>query len=122
MLVLSPNSDHITEALARKLGHDDAGYIKTKMRIALQNLRHLSETNDKFKVKCYSETPNFKILLFDDVMFVSSFAQGGPKNDHHTKMLQIKRDGNPLFVGFERLFDDLSRRSVTVSNEVVGRV
>jgi len=113
MLVLSPNADHITEALARKLGHDDAGYIKTKMRIALQNLRHLSETNDKFKVKCYSETPNFKILLFDDVMFVSSFGEGGgPKNDQNARMWQMTREGNPIFIGLEKHFDKLWECSV----------
>ena len=100
-------------ALARKLGHDDAGYIKTKMRIALQNLRHLSETNDKFKVKCYSETPNFKILLFDDVMFVSSFGEGGgPKNDQNARMWQMTREGNPIFIGLEKHFDKLWECSV----------
>ena len=113
MLVLSANSDHITEALARKLGHDDAEHIRTKMRIALQNLKHLAEKNDKFKVKCYTETPNFKILLFDDVMCVSSFGEGGgPKNDQNARMWQMTREGNPIFTGLEKHFDKLWERSV----------
>ncbi len=122
VLVLSPDSKHISDDLATNLDHELAEEIRNKMRIVVDYLRHLTSLVRNFEVKCYDEPPNFKILLFDDVMFVSSFAGGGPKNDHYAKMLQIKRDGNPLFVGLERLFDDLSKRSFSVSNEVVGRV
>ena len=122
VLVLSPDSEHITDEQAANLDHESAEEIRNKMRIVVEYLMHLASFVRNFEVKCYDEPPNFKILLFDDVMFVSSFAGGGPKNDHHTKMLQIKRDGNPLFVGFERLFDDLSKRSVSLSKEAVGRV
>ena len=122
VLVLSPDSRHISDELATNLDHESAKEIKDKMRIVLEYLIHLTNRVKNFEVKCYDERPNFKILMFDDVMFVSSFAGGGPKNDRAAKMLQIKRDGNPLFVGFERLIDDLSRRSISLSKEVVGRV
>ena len=56
------------------------------------------------------------MLLFDNVMFVSSFAGGGPKNDNNVKMLEMKREGNPLFIGIERYFDELSKRSVPLDN------
>jgi hypothetical protein len=112
VLVLSPNSSHITSDLAEDLGHNSTERIRRKMHIALDNLRHIAEQNPNFQTKCYDETPNFKILMFDDVMFVSSFAGGGPKNDRNVKMLEIRRDGNPLFTGLERYFDDLSKRSV----------
>ena len=79
VLVLSPESQHITENLARELGHHSAEEIRRKMHITLNYLKHIAEQNKNFKVKYYDETPNFKILLFDDVMFVSSFAGGGPK-------------------------------------------
>jgi uncharacterized protein YktB (UPF0637 family) len=69
------------------------------------------ELNRNIRVKCYKESPNFKILIFDDEMFVSSFAQGRQKNDHNAKMFQITRDNNPLFAGLERFFDDLSSRA-----------
>ena len=122
VLVLSPDSKHISDDLASKLDHESAEEIRAKMRAVFHYLNLLAERIKNFEVKCYDERPNFKILLFDDVMFVSSFAEDGPKNDHHAKMLQIKRDGNPLFLGFERFFDDLSKRSVSLSKEVVGRV
>lgn len=123
VLVLSPDSHLITEELAANLDHESAEEIREKMRIVFDYLNHLASRIKNFEVKCYDERPNFKMLLFDNVMFVSTFAGGGPKNDHNTKMLQIERDGNPLFVGFERLFDDLSKRSVSSEdNAVSGRV
>jgi RelA/SpoT family (p)ppGpp synthetase len=73
VLVLSPESSHITENLAGELGHNSVERIRKKMRI---------------------------------VMFVSSFAGGGPKNDRNVIMLEIRRDGNPLFIGLERYFDE----------------
>lgn len=114
VLVLSPESQHITEEHARDLGHRSAEEIRRKMHITLNYLKHIAEQNKNFKVKYYNEAPNFKILMFDDVMFVSSFVDVVPKNDHNAKMLQIERDGNPLFTGLERHFDDLSKRSVSL--------
>ncbi len=114
MLVLSPESQHISEEHARDLGHNSAEEIRRKMRITCDYLKHIAEQNKNFKVKYYDETPNFKILLFDDVLFISSFAGGGPKNDHNVKMLQLTGDGNPLFTGLERYFDDLAKRSVSL--------
>jgi len=124
ILVLSPNSHQISEELAANLDHESADEIRGKMFIVFDYLNHLASRIKNFEVKCYDERPNFKMLLFDDVMFVSSFAGGGPKNDHNAKMLQITRDGNPLFVGFERYFEDLSKRSVTTDTDKVvsGRV
>jgi hypothetical protein len=116
VLVLSPKSSHITNDLAEDLGHNSTERIRSKMRISLDNLRHISEQNPNFQAKCYDETPNFKMLLFDNVMFVSSFAGGGPKNDSNVKMLEMKREGNPLFIGIERYFDELSKRSVPLDN------
>ncbi len=114
VLVLSPESSHITEDLAGELGHNSVERIRKKMRIARDNLNHLAEQNANFRVRWYDETPNFKILMFDDIMFVSSFAGGGPKNDRNAKMFQIARDNNPLFLGFERYFDNLSKRSISL--------
>jgi len=110
VLVLSPESEHITEEHARDLNHRSAEEIRRKMRITLDYLKHIAEQNKNFEVRCYNETPNFKILIFDGVMFISTFAAGGPKNDHNAKMLQLTREGEPLFLGFERYFDDLWKR------------
>lgn len=110
ILVHSPDSEHITKKLGMSLGkHPEQ--VKERMIIVLNSLRHIIEDNRNIRVKCYTESPNFKILMFDDEMFVSSFAQGGPKNDHNAKMFQITRDKNPLFAGLERFFDDLSSRA-----------
>jgi hypothetical protein len=123
VLVLSPDSYLITEDLATNLDHESAEEIKAKMQVVFDYLKLLSRQNRTFEVKCYNERPNFKVLIFDNVMFVSSFAGGGPKNDHNAKMLQITRDGNPLFMGLERYFEDLSKRSVSSEdNAVSGRV
>lgn len=111
LLVLSPQSSHITEELAESLDQDPKE-IKMKMYFVLQKLSQLAKAYKNFRVKCFDETPNFKILLFDDVMFVSSYASGKPKNDHNTEMLYMRRDETPLFIGFEKLFDDLWKRSV----------
>lgn len=115
ILVLSPGSSHITNKLAEDLGHNSADRIRRKMENALNYLIQLEELNPNIRVKYYDETPNFKILMFDNVMFVSSFAGGGPKNDMYAKMYKVTRDGNPLFVGFERYFDELSKRCTNTS-------
>ena len=122
VLVLSPESDHITEEHASNLGHRSPEEIRKKMRITLNYLENIAEQNKNFEVRCYNEPPNFKILLFDDVMFISSFAAGVPKNDKHAKMLQITREEDPLFLGLERYFDDLLKRSVPPRSILGGRV
>ncbi len=104
ILVLSPESDHITDQLAKEVGQHTAEDIKGKMRIVLNILKRFSNQNKNFEVRCYDETPNFKILLFDDVMFVSAFTE--PKNDHNAKMIKIMRNENLLFIGLERYFDE----------------
>lgn len=122
VLVLSPESDHITEEHASILGHRSAEEIREKMRIILKYVTHIAKQHKNFEVRCYNESPNFKILLFDEVMFVSSFAAGTAKNDKNAKMLQITREGDPLYMGFERYFDDLLKRSVPPESILGGRV
>lgn len=107
ILVLSPESAHITEELAETLGQDSATEIGGKMQIVLDLLKNLSLQNRNVKIKCYNGTPIFKILIFDDVMFVSSFVS--PKNDQNAKMWRMMRAGNPLFVGLEKYFDELAK-------------
>src|SRR5579884_792376 len=105
VLVLSPESQHITEELAESLGHSSAGRTKKRMHNVLDNLKHMEEENENFLVKCYEITPIFKLLFFDDVLFVSAII--GPKNDYNAKMYQITREEGTLFSGFERYFDEL---------------
>ncbi|MBV9232007.1 MAG: helix-turn-helix transcriptional regulator [Chloroflexi bacterium] len=114
VLVLSPDSDHITEELAVNLGHNSSERIRGKMSSVLGYLKFLMSQHSNFKVKCYQETPIFKILMFDDVMFVSSFVDGVPKNDHNVKMFRLTREGNPLFIGLESFFDHLWLRSANI--------
>ena len=115
VLVLSPDAEHITEELAKKLQHNSVEEIRERMRLALEHLKYLARRNGNFEVRCYNEKPNFKILMFDNVMFVTSFASDVPKNDDTAKMFRMVREGNPLFVGFERHFDELAKRSVSLS-------
>nr|HYT42485.1 hypothetical protein [Methylomirabilota bacterium] len=112
VLVLSPKSSHITPDLAQDMGHPSAEEIKKSMEIVLDILTDFAKQNKKFEVRCYDETPNFKLLLFDDVMFVSAFTE--PKNDQNAKMLRITREGTPLFSGLEKHFDDLWKRSALI--------
>jgi transcriptional regulator with XRE-family HTH domain len=105
VLILSPEAGHITDEVAEQLGHQSAEEIREKMRRAFDYLKSLARENRNLEVRCYEELPIFKILLFDEVMFVSAFI--GPKNDDNAKMFRMARDGNPLFIGFERLFDEL---------------
>lgn len=114
VLVLSPETDHITEELALLLGHNSAERIRGKMSTVLGYLKFLMSQNKGFEVRCYQEQPIFKILVFDDVMFVSSFAGGGPKNDRNAKMFRLIRGENPLFLGLESYFDLLWLRSATI--------
>lgn len=79
------------------------------MRDTLNSLKTLARYDEKFEVKCFRETPNFKILLFDDDMFISSY--NGPRNDSNAKMIHIRRDENPIFTGMERYFDALWKSS-----------
>lgn len=113
-LVLSPESGHITEELAGKLQKtsqkNSAEDVRMRMRMSLKYLTDLTRLHKNFNVKCYNEEPIFKILIFDDVMFVSSFAREVPSNDENAEMFIIQR-GNALFAGFEKVFKELSRRS-----------
>lgn len=111
VLVLSPDSAHVSEELAGRIDHESAEEIRDKMQLSLNNLKFHAQRNPNFVVKCYMESPNFKILRFDDIMFVSSFAGGGPKNDHSASMFQLVREGNSLFAGFNRYFDDMWERA-----------
>jgi hypothetical protein len=112
VLVLSPESNHITDELAEEMSQHSAKAIRRKMEIVLDSLKSLAVEDKNFEVRCYDETPNFKLLLFDDVMFVSAFTE--PKNDHNAKMLRITREGTPLFVGLEKHFDDLWQHSIPI--------
>jgi transcriptional regulator with XRE-family HTH domain len=111
VLVLSPASPHITEQLAVRLDHESSEEMRDKMQHSLNNLKFYAQRNKDFEVRCYWESPNFKILRFDNIMFVSSFVGGGPKNDHSARMFQMVRDSNPLFAGFDRYFDDIWERA-----------
>lgn len=112
ILVLSPESNHITDELAEEMSQHSAKAIRRKMENMLDILKSLAGEDKNFEVRCYDETPNFKLLLFDDVMFVSAFTE--PKNDHNAKMLRITREGTPLFVGLEKHFDDLWQHSIPI--------
>lgn len=111
VLVLSPNSSHITEELAIKLGHENVERVRGKMDSVLGYLKFLMSEYKNFEVRCYQENPIFKILMFDEVMFVSSFVGGGPKNDRNVRMFRLTREGNPIFLGLEGFFDLLWSRS-----------
>jgi transcriptional regulator with XRE-family HTH domain len=110
VLVLSPEAAHITEDLAEKLQHKSAEEIKRKMRMSLDYLKSLAGIYKNFSVRCYHQRPNFKILIFDDLMFISSFARKVPKNDQSAEMMML-RQGNALFAGFEELYDEWLERS-----------
>ena len=120
VLVLSPGSPHITEQLATSLGHTSAERTRRKMHNTLNYLKHLADQNSSFQMKCYDEMPNFKILLFDNVMFVSAYIQ--PDNDRYTKMFRITREEPLLFTGLERSFDDLWIRSFSPDEVAGGRI
>lgn len=112
LLVLSPRAEHITEELARNLQHKSAEEIRERMRMSLDYLMGLDRRYEKFSVRCYHEEPIFKLLIFDNVMFVSSFADEVPKNDEKAEMFMIQ-GRNALFLGFEKHFDELLKHSVT---------
>lgn len=109
VLVLSPESDHITNELAVRLNHHSPEEIKVRMRFVFDYLKYIASRNTQFKLKYYTQSPNFKILLFDDIMFVSAFVTS--KNDDFVKMFKIVRENNPLFTGFENYFDFLWENS-----------
>ena len=111
VLVLSPDSSHISEPLAERLDHESLDEIRDKMQHSLENLKFYAKRNEDFEVRCYQEAPNFKLLLFDATLFVTSFVNGGPKNDYSARMFQMLREGNPLFAGFDRYFDDMWERA-----------
>ncbi len=120
VLVLVPESSHITDRLARSLGPQQPEDIRKKMGMSLNNLKHLADQNTNFQVRCYDKTPIIKMLMFDDVMFVSAYLKA--KNDSNTHMLKILRNDIVLFACLEKEFDDLWVRSVVPARVVDGRV
>ena len=109
VLVLSPETDHLTETVAMQLGHQSSDEVRENMQVTLDYLKLLMRLNGNFMVKCYNGTPSLKLLVFDDTMFVSAFL--GPKSDDNVRMYQMSRQGNVLFAGLENMFDDLWQRS-----------
>jgi transcriptional regulator with XRE-family HTH domain len=103
VLVLSPESDHITEELAERLKHPSSEEIRVGMRFVFDYLKYIASRKVHFQLKYYTQSPNFKILLFDDIMFVSAFITA--KNDDFVRMIKMMRENNPLFAGFENYFD-----------------
>lgn len=120
VLVLSPNADHITDSLAASLGHSSSERTKRKMWNTLHELKQLEVENNRLQVRCFNETPNFKMLLFDDAMFISAYIKS--KNDRDTQMVRVTREHPILYTGLERDFDDLWKRAVTISDVLDGRV
>jgi hypothetical protein len=120
VLVLVPESPHITDRLARSLGPQQPEDIRKKMGMSLDNLKHLADQNTNFQVRCYDKTPIIKMLMFDDVMFVSAYLKA--KNDRNTHMLRISRNDIVLFACLEKEFDDLWVRSVVPARVIDGRV
>lgn len=110
VLVLSPDAKHITNELAETLEHHSAEEIRETMRIDFEYLKLLSRRYKNFQVRYYIQKPNFKLLFFDDILFVSAYVTS--KNDDHANMFKMAREGNSLFIGFEKLFDELWEKSV----------
>lgn len=115
LLVLAPQAEHITEELAKNLQHKSAEEIREGMHNSLNYLKGLIRRYEKFSVRCYHEEPIFKLLIFDEVMFVSSFAREIAKNDENAEMFMIQGK-NALFLGFEKHFDELLKRSFDPEN------
>lgn len=107
--MLALDASHLTDEHAKSIGHASSSEVKTMMANVFEYLKVIRRHNRNFIVRIYREEPIFKILLFDDVMFVSAFV--APKNDRNAKMWRMVREGNPLFAGLERYFDDLSKRA-----------
>ena len=105
VLVLSAEAPHLTDENAKALEHDSAEEIRGKMRSAHSYLQYLTIHNRNFRVRYYNNSPNFKLLIFDNIMFITAIV--GSKNDDRVKMFQISKEDNPLFTGFERYFDSL---------------
>lgn len=110
VLVLSPDSAHITHELARDLRDHSSEYIRRKMQDVLDGLKEIASQHKNLEVRRYNETPIFKLLMFDDIMFITAYMEA--KNDDNTKMFQIMRGENLFFSGFEKYFDELWKRSV----------
>lgn len=120
VLVLVPESSHITERLARSLGHNSPENIRKKMNMSLTNLKHIAEQNTNFQVRAYDRTPILKMLLFDNVMFISAYMKA--KNDLNTHMLRITREDVVLFTCLEKEFDNLWEQSPVLGSIIDGRV
>lgn len=108
VLLLSPEAERPDNQSAAEL-HYTASKI-ARMRLVLGHLQIYKLNNQNIEVRYYKEEPNFKMLVFDDILFVSAFVT--EKNDKNTAMLKMRRAGNPLFEGLERDFDRLWRHAI----------
>ena len=120
VLVLVPDSSHITDRLARSLGSQLPDDMRKKMVMSLNNMKHIADQNTNFQVRCYDKTPIIKMLIFDDVMFISAYLKA--KNDRNTHMLRITRNDLVLFASLEKEFDDLWVHSVVPAHIIDGRL
>src|SRR5579863_1589956 len=102
VLLLSPDAERPNNQSAAELHY--TAFKIARMRLVQEHLEIYRLNNKKIEVRYYTEEPNFKVLVFDDILFVSAFVT--TKNDQNATMFKMSKAGNPLFIGFERLFDE----------------
>lgn len=118
LLVLNPAADQIVRGRASQLGQRRPDDVLEKMVADYQQLAYLAKHNQNFEVKCYFEVPNFKILMFDDVMFFSCYVSA--KNDSQTPMLRIVGKDTFLYKGLDGYFDALWQRAMFMEERNVA--
>lgn len=115
VLLLDPEAP-VAEIRAREIT-ESADAFRAGIRLSLTRLAELREHPlVSLEVRLYEELPTWRIIGFDDVLYLSAFSPSYEGHRSGVYKLTAAADG-VLHAGFRRQYDDLWRRARRVGGE-----
>ena len=110
-LMLSPKSKYVEARQKENPTRTIDGLIK-HIEAGLDLLKTTKEQNNlsKFEIRTYDEHPSFRIIIIDDLAYVSFYPRGSADQ---IKVLVVEKGKSWLYDAFEKYFDTVWERSIT---------
>jgi len=105
VLYLHPASQHAAPR-ANQVGESIDSFVKA-IELGIVKLRELQEQSQhSISLKLYDAKPTWRIIRFDDTMFVSTYVPG--KEGQSSQMLKlVPHDDGVLFAAFSLVFEEM---------------
>lgn len=101
----SPNSPHLSQQKANRLGRRKEKWISQIEKVR-ENIIKASAKSDNVRVFSHKEPYIWRMLIFDDIMFVSGYIQD-TKNDKKAPVFCIKDGKDSLHTVFYKYYNHL---------------